>query len=172
MPNDLKTCQKCQTYNIQSAKFCNRCGSRLMPFVPIIDIEEEFSTPTRAHTSSLDPFDSFLTTEVRRNKEIQRIKDRPGGSSSSVPSAFGIDPKSTVGMHKQQVELWICEKGDFPQRLPNSYTINYGILTWKRELTTLITARHLDHLSAITPHHIKTSSNYQNLNTSKIQLPK
>src|SRR5207248_5884283 len=62
MPNDLKPCQKCQNYNIQSVKFCNRCGSCLTS-IPVIDIEDEFSI-TLSH-ASLAPFDSFLTAEVR-----------------------------------------------------------------------------------------------------------
>src|SRR5947209_7358241 len=114
-------CPNCSNFYLTGSNFCSSCATKLKK-IPIFDIDTGAEIiPSPSTTLSSKP--GTITSEVRKNKELQRLKDRPTGSSNTSPSSFGIDPKSTVGLVQQQVELWICFKGEAPQRQPNGYKL-------------------------------------------------
>ena len=109
----MPRCPNCTHFYLTGSKFCSSCAANLKA-ITVIDIETGAEiVPSPSPTNEF----GTITNEVRKQKELQRLKDQY--SNSSIPSSFGIDPKSTVGLVHQQVELWISFKGEAPQRQPN-----------------------------------------------------
>ena len=114
---NMPRCPNCTHFYLTGSKFCSSCAANLKA-IPVIDIETGAEiVPSPSPTNEF----GTITNEVRKQKELQRLKDQHSNSSS--PSLFGIDPKSTVGLVHQQVELWISFKGEAPQRQPNGYKL-------------------------------------------------
>src|SRR5947209_17586277 len=116
----MPCCSSCSQFCLTTSNFCSGCATNLK-VIPVIDIDTRAeiipSISTSTLSSVLTAEFGTITNEVRKNKELQHLKDHPGSSCSIISSSFGIDPKSMVSLVQQQVELWTCYKGEVPYSL-------------------------------------------------------
>jgi len=118
MPNTCPS-SKCGAPVAPANAFCPSCGIKiprktitlLKPPERVIEIESDDVE-----------YDAQIEREVHAVKEKQRLKDRTS-NTPSTPSAFGIDPNSSVGIEPRAVELWTSIAGESPVKQNNGYKV-------------------------------------------------